>query len=172
MAYSIPTVAATTVAPSIPPASATTTATVGVPFKMKLYITSTGTIGVKIRSVRCSQISGPSVVFGNPDIREGTSTEYTGTSVVPAVIVAGTQLPIGVGKAGTYPPATNGVGSDTTDWVPNAGSTAYTTLWVPLLATASGTAVLKFIVDITRDDDDTRVQVICADKSVTVQALA
>lgn len=169
MGYVIPTVAATTVAPSIPPASATTTATHNVPFKIKLVLTSTGDVGVKVKSVRCAQISGPAVLIGQPDIQEKTSTNYTGTSVVPATIAAGTQLPIGGTKAGVNPTTTNAVGSGTTEWVPNAGSNATTTIYVPLHAMTAGTAVMKFIVDITEDAGDTMVQVICADKSITIQ---
>jgi len=148
MAYALPTVAAVSNGGSNPTAK--------IPFNVVLTVTSTGTVGIKIRRVVCSQISGPGVTIGNPDLNSGSSSEDSGGAS------ADRTLPTGLSHAGTNQPSTSGYRA-------NAGSSAATALTVPCVGLRAGAVVLKFIVIVTRDDDDTEVMVICADESITVE---
>lgn len=165
MAYALPTMAVTA-APVSP--------TKNQPFDCKLVITSTGTVGVKIRRVECVVKSGS----GKTGIAVLEQTTADNSSPADRADMGRSMAGVNTPTTDTYSTTTGKVErADKLGYVANGGGSATTTFHVPAVAYQSGTLVLKFIAHCTRDDDTETsdvqkmadIQIIAADKSITIQ---
>ncbi len=132
MAYADPTV--TLAASPASPAA-------GVPFTVVATLTSSGTVGVKLRRATCWRLSGPEAKIGEFFFPEGTA---------------------GVPKfAGTNKPST-------ADYLANAGGSATSIIRFPAWASPAGTLALQVEVVLTRDDTGAEVRVLTNSTNVTI----
>lgn len=130
-----------TVAVTLSPASPVE----GVPFTLIATVTSTGDEGIKLRRGYAARMSGPAASFGQYDI-------ISSVTLQPIPKFAGVNKPTGA------------------DYVANAGGSATTVLRIPAIVYGAGTSVVKVHVALTRDSDDSEVEIFAADTSITVAA--
>ena len=134
MAYATPTVVLTG-----------NTATAAVPTTLTATITSSGTVGIKVRRIEF-QAAGGSVTFGKDDFRHQI----------------GQDCEFGAGSLATDTDAM------TTEYLTNAGGGATTIIKVPVVYNSIGSASMICRVYLTRDDSGAAVVVVPSALAVTV----